>query len=385
MRVAIIGIRGVPANYGGLEECAEEVGARLAKRGHEVLVYCRRGSYDDSVGEYRGMRRIVLPSIETKAADTYSHSMLAMLHVLRQKPDVMLAFNPGIASLCVIPKLAGIPIALNPDGFDWRREKWGRVAKSFIHVSARLCGRLSDQMVMDAASVRDYYNEAFNCRPPAVYIPNGTAIEPVEHSSVPAAETDAVLRSYQVEKDEYVLFLSRHVPENSCEYVLEAFGKLDCNLKLLFGGTGAYGGEYAEHLRRRFESERVLFPGPIYDQEQVKVLHHNCRFVVHGNQPGGTSLGLLKAIGLGTCVLTLDTTDNAYVVGDAGCIYKLNVDDLREKMQELVDNPAVVADKRRRAVRRAEEEYRWEIVADKYEAVLSGLAAGGRRTQRRAS
>ena len=258
MRVAIIGIRGVPANYGGLEECAEEVGARLAKRGHEVLVYCRRGSYDDSVGEYRGMRRIVLPSIETKAADTYSHSMLAMLHVLRQKPDVMLAFNPGIASLCVIPKLAGIPIALNPDGFDWRREKWGRVAKSFIHVSARLCGRLSDQMVMDAASVRDYYNEAFNCRPPAVYIPNGTAIEPVEHSSVPAAETDAVLRSYQVEKDEYVLFLSRHVPENSCEYVLEAFGKLERGDPSGMGAFAAHVGKYPDDQLATFHLKRLL-------------------------------------------------------------------------------------------------------------------------------
>jgi glycosyltransferase involved in cell wall biosynthesis len=370
----MIGIRGVPANYGGLEECAEQVGTRLAARGHEVAVYCRKGTYDDRVQAYKGMRRIVLPRIETRATDTYSHTFLSMVHALKLKPDVILAFNPGVASLCVIPKLAGQKVALNPNGFDWRREKWGWFARRFIHASAWFCARIVDQMIIDAVSVRDYYNETFACDPPAVYIPNGCPVDPPGQNGMGREESDAILRRYGLESRKYILFLSRHVPENSCEFVLEAFRQLDTDMVLCFGGDGAYGSTYAESLRR-FEGPRVLFPGGIYDPTHVKVLHHNCAFLVHGNQPGGTSLGLLRALGLGTCVLTLNTPDNAYCVRDAGYLYDLDIGDLQKKMRWLLDNPDAADQKRTAAIARATEEYLWDVVTDRYEEVLVGLAA----------
>lgn len=379
MRIAMIGVRGVPANYGGLEECAEEVGARLAERGHEVIVYCRRGTYDNKVKSYRGMRRIVLPRLKGKVTDTYSHTLLSLLHVLTQKPDVILAFNPGVASLCLIPRLFGYRIALNPDGFDWRRDKWGPVARHFIHASAWLCARITDQMIIDAVSVCDYYNETFDCQPPAVYIPNGAVVEPAPQYEESDEETEQVLNKYGLEKQKYLLFLSRHEPENSCEYVLAAFEGLDTDVKLLFGGSAAYRSSYAQDLRRRYESHRIIFTGGIYDQTHVKILHHNCYFVIHGNQVGGTSLGLLKAIGLGTCVVTLNTKDNAYVVDDADCLYDLEIEDLRDTMQLLLDKSEVVLEKRAKVVRRAEEEYLWDVVTDKYEAVLSDVAVRPRR------
>ena len=384
MRIAMIGIRGVPANYGGLEECAEQVGSRLVQRGHEVLVYCRTGTWDDHAPEYKGMRRIVLPRVKGKLTDTYSHTLLGMLHLLRQKPDVVLAFNPGIASLCAIPKLFGYPVALNPNGFDWRREKWGWLARHFIHGSARLCTKLVDQMIIDAVTVKDYYNDAFRCDPPAVYIPNGGPVEPAEASDIPEEQTAAILSQYGVEKQKYILFLSRHEPENSCEFILEAFQGLDTDVKLLFGGGTGYRSPYAESLRR-FQDPRILLPGPIYEKSHVKALHHNCYFLVHGNQPGGTSLGLLKALGWGTCVLTLDTPDNAYAVQDAGCLYDLSVDDLRAKMRGLLDDPALVARKRKQAIVRATEEYLWDVVTDKYEEVLQRLAASRRSPVRRSA
>jgi len=383
LRIAIIGIRGVPATYGGLEECAEQVGARLAARGHEVFVYCRKGTFDDAVREYQGMRRIVLPSLKTKITDTYTHTLLGMLHVLWQKPDVILAFNPGIASLCTIPKLFGYKVALNPDGFDWRREKWGWFARRFIHFSAWICTKVVDQMIIDAVTVKDYYNQTFSCRPPAVYIPNGSPVEAAEDSDVPAAQAAAILRHYALERQKYILFLSRHEPENSCQYILEAFAGLDTDVKLFFGGGAAYRSPYAESLRKTADP-RILFPGAIYDPTHVKVLHHNCCFLVHGNQPGGTSLGLLKALGLGTCVLSLNTPDNAYSVKHAGCLYELSVADLRAKMRFLLDNPEAVAQMRKKAIKRVQEEYLWDVVTDRYEEVLYRLAAASGRGRRRA-
>src|SRR5690606_38654768 len=136
----------------------------------------------------------------------------------------------------------------------------------------------------------------------------------------------------------YFLFLSRHVPDNSCECILEAFQKLDTDKKLLFGGDGDPGSEYAAALRK-IDDPRIIFPGGIFDPAMVKELHHGCYALIHGNQPGGTSLGLLKALGYGCCVLTLNTPDNAYVVQDAGLTYKLSPEDLRGKLRYLLDHP----------------------------------------------
>lgn len=362
----MIGIRGVPARYGGLETCAEEVGARLAERGHEVICYCRTGCQDDGTKECRGIKRIELPSLKFKATDTYSHTLLGMCHILSLKPDVVLAFNPGISTLCVIPKIFGYKVALNPDGFDWRRAKWGGFAKQFIHFSAAVAAKLCDQLIVDAVSVRDYYASSFTCRRDPIYLPNGAEID--------TSERPEILKEYGLEKDGYFLFLSRFVPENSCDVILRAFEGLDTDKKLFFGGGSAKDNAYSAELIASTKDKRIIFPGGIYDPLHVKELHCGCYALIHGNQPGGTSLGLLKALGYGTCCLTLDTADNAYAVKQAGVTYQLSPEDLRAKMRDLLDHPEKVQEYRRLAVERIREEYLWEVIADKYERVLKMLA-----------
>ena len=365
MKIAILGIRGVPAKYGGLETCAEEIGARLVERGHDVSCYCRTGSEDDSMVDYRGIRRINLPSMKSKVTDTYSHSLLACIHVIKERPDAILAFNPAISTLCIIPKIFGNHIALNPNGFDWRRPKWGFFARRFIYGSAFIASKVCDQLIIDAKSVSDYYAEDFECDP--VHIPNGANIQ-TEHRHLD------LLADHGLEKDGYFLFLSRHVPDNSCEYIIREFEKLDTDKKLFFAGGDASDSAYAASLRKLTDDPRTIFPGSIYDNDHVEALHHGAYDVLHGNQPGGTSLGLLKALGMGTCVMTLNTVDNAFVVQDSGLTYTLKDDDLCGKMKYLIEHPERVDELRGLAVKRIEEAYSWEHLADQYERVLKDIA-----------
>ncbi|MBI2431720.1 MAG: glycosyltransferase [Candidatus Hydrogenedentes bacterium] len=363
MKIAILGIRGVPAKYGGLETCAEEIGSRLASRGHDVTCYCRKGE-DDTLAEYRGIRRIILPSLRYTITDTYTHSLFACCHVVTQRPDVILAFNPAISTLCIIPKLFGNAVVLNPNGFDWRRPKWGWFAKRFIYVSAFVAAKLCDKLIIDAKSVCDYYAEDFDCDP--IHIPNGANIDP-------EPQHPELLQQYGLEKDSYYLFLSRHVPDNSCDLIIRAFEKSRTQRKLFMGGGEASDSDYAASLRET-KDPRIIFPGAIYNPDHVKELHHGAYAVVHGNQPGGTSLGLLKALGYGTCVLTLGTPDNAYVVQDAGLTYKLSEEDLMGKINYLEQHPERVAELRRMAVARCQEGYSWDRLADDYENVLKAVA-----------
>jgi len=376
MKIAMVGIRGVPARYGGLETCGEEVGSRLAARGHKVWCYCRTGTPFDGLEEHRGVKRIELPNLKAQVTDTYSHSFLAMCHILKLKPDVVFAFNPAISSLCLIPRLFGYPVALNPDGYDWRRDKWGRFGQAFIHASAGLAARVCDQLVVDAVSVRDYYAQRFRCRSEPVYLPNGAEVE----ASYGPEVQRSVLAQYGLEKDGYFLFLSRFVPENSCELIIQAFKQVKTDKKLFFGGGQATDNKYARQVVESTRDERILFPGALYDPVHVKELHCGCYAVLNGNQPGGTSLGLLKALGYGACVVTLDTTDNAYAVqGGAGRTFALSIDSLCETLQDLIDHPTQVEAYRTRAVERVREEYRWDVIADGYEAVFRGLVERGGR------
>ena len=366
MKIAILGIRGVPAKYGGLETCGEEVGARLAERGHEVYCYCRSGTEDDTLTEWRGIKRINLPTLRRKFTDTYVHSLLACIHVLKLRPDVILAFNPAISTLCVIPKMFGLRVTLNPNGFDWRRPKWGALARRFIYFSAYIASKVCDRLIIDAKSVSDYFHQDFNCDP--IHIPNGAVTDPVSRHP-------ELLEKYGLKKDGYFLFLSRHVPDNSCALIIEAFEGLQTDKVLFFGGGEAGDSEYAARLRAT-KDPRIIFPGAIYDPEDVKELHHGCYALLHGNQPGGTSLGLLKGMGFGACVVTLNTLDNAYVVQDAGLTYRLAAEDLRGKLKYLLDHPERVEELRGLAVQRIAEAYSWDYITSQYEEVLIAAARG---------
>jgi glycosyltransferase involved in cell wall biosynthesis len=347
-------------------------------RGHEVTVYCRRHAYPlpDAGEPYLGMRRVILPSIKTKHGDTFSHTLFALLHAPRLKPDALLVFNPGNAILCLIPKALGIPVVLNPDGFDWRRQKWNAFAQAFIRHSAWFSTKVVDQLITDAVAVCEHYNTDFKCQPPALYIPNGGEIETPQSSPVPAEQAEAILRQYGLESRRYILFLSRHEPENSCELILRAFEGLETPLKLFFGGGVTYRSPYAEALKETRDA-RIIFPGPIYDPLHVKALHHHCYFLINGNQPGGTSLGLLKALGYGTCVATVNTPDNAYAVkGEAGVTFDISVESLRGVMRRLLDHPEEVEAFRHQAVARIREEYLWDDIALRYEEVFQRIAEG---------
>ena len=350
----------MPAIYGGPETCAREVAIRLAARGHDVTAYCRPGYYDDAVKMYEGVHRVVLPTIRTTATETYFHTFVSIAHAVIRRADVVLIFNPGVGGLSMIARAFGVPVVLNPDGFDWRRAKWGRFAKWFIKTNAWLSTKVCNQLITDSVTICEFYNDDWNCTPRARYIPYGAPIEP----ETGGEDVDAVLRKYGVEDRKYFFFLSRHVPENSCAEILEGFELLnEPGIKLLFGGGGE--SEYAQTLRRH-ASESILMPGVIQDEREVAVLHRHCYAVIHGNQPGGTSLGLLKAMGYGCCVATPDTPDNRYVVDKTGYTYGVDPKSVCKVLHEMLSDPDEVLHRGQLASRRIQEHYDWEVVTDQY-------------------
>jgi glycosyltransferase involved in cell wall biosynthesis len=362
MRVAILGTRGVPACYGGFETLAEELGRRLVDRGHEVTVYGRRGFVDSRLDRYRGMRLVVLPAVRTKHLETLTHTLLSALHAGQQRYDAVLLCNAANAPLVPILHLAGMPVALNVDGLERKRRKWGAVARSYYRLCEALAALLADRLVTDAEVIRRYYRHAY--RVPSRMIPYGGDLEP-------PWGTDQLER-LGLDPGGYLLYVSRFEPENNPHRVVEAYGRVETPRRLVMVG----GAPYAPGLTRRVREladERVLLPGPVYGDGYRQLLF-NCRLYLHATEVGGTHPALVEAMGAGRPVLYYDTPENREVAGGAGLPFRFAGDRALERVLErVVEDDAALDGLGGRSRQRVAERYAWEDVATAYEEVLEGM------------
>jgi glycosyltransferase involved in cell wall biosynthesis len=371
MRIAIFGSRGIPHTYGGAEAFVEELAPRLAKRGHRVTVYCRRSLFRERPPLYRGVDLIYLPNIETKALGTPTHTLACMLDVVFRPVDVFLVLNIVNGFHCVLPRLLGRTFAINVDGVDWKRGKWGWAARKYFHLNARWIGNICPQgVITDAAEMQRIYQDEF-----------GTASTCIAYgANIERSENSEVVRQYGLEPSEYYLIASRMVSENNPDLIVEAFEGLKTNRMLAVAGGVNYRSEFVRKLQRT-RDPRIKFLGHVADARHVKELHCNAYAYVHGHSLGGTNPSLVKALGYGNCVLALNTPFNREVLDGYGIMFERDVDDLRRQMQTVEDDPAMAEEFREHAPERIRQAYAWDHITDQYEDFFYQLVESHRSTK----
>src|SRR5262245_34361129 len=157
MRIAILGTRGIPANYGGFETFAEQLGTRLAARNHAVTVYGRKHYSTTDQNFYNGVELVILPTIRHKYLDTVAHTFLSIVHSIPRKYDVILICNAANSIFSFIPRVFGTPTLVNVDGLERKRKKWNRVGKAYYRLSEWFSTFLPTAIVTDAQVIKDYY------------------------------------------------------------------------------------------------------------------------------------------------------------------------------------------------------------------------------------
>jgi glycosyltransferase involved in cell wall biosynthesis len=367
LRIALAGTRGVPARYSGFETCAEELGARLASRGHHVTVYCRKHYSTTDARDYRGMRRVVLPSIRQKYLDTIVHTTISTGHALAQRFDVMLYFIAGNSPLVWIPRILGTRTVLNVDGLDWRREKWGPLAKRYLKTSEWLSTRLPNACVTDSRVVEANYRERFDRA--AIYIPYGSEREPL-----PPGDT---LAKFGLTPGEYVLFVGRLVPENCVDHLVDAFPGLRTNFKCVIVGGAAYADAYIQTLHEKAKADpRIVMTGYLFG-EGYQELGANASIFVETSGVGGTHPALVEAMAFGRCVVAYNTPENLETMGDAGRSYDgaKGAEALAPVLQDLLDHPGTVRELGLAAGQRSRAHYTWDAVTDAYEKLFWELCS----------
>ncbi len=353
-RFAILGTRGIPAHYGGFETFAEELSTRLVARGHNVTVYCRE-PYPGPT--YRGVSLVSLPTIRHKYLDTIVHTALSTLHLLSHRQDAVLYCNAANAIFTWMPRVFGMPVALNVDGLERKRKKWNRLARSWYLMSEWLATFCPTEIITDAAKIEEYYLERYHKT--STFIPYGAETGKVESTEV--------LRELGLEPGRYFLYVSRMEPENNGLLVREAFERLDTTMKLALIGDAPYAGDYIRRVRDT-RDPRVVLPGAIYGSGYQQLQSH-CFAYIHATEVGGTHPALIEAMGRGALTLYLDTVENSEVAGGAGVPF--TPDSLTDALRLILGMSDQTRDTwRERALKRVQDRYSWEAVTTSYESLL---------------
>jgi len=363
MKIAMIGQKGIPATYGGVERHVEELSARLAAKGHDVTAYCRRHYTPGEVKVFRHVRVKVLPSLHTKHLDAISHTALAVYCALREGFDILHFHAIGPSLLSLVPRLrpyrrCGIVATVH--SLDWKRRKWGAFARWCLRRGEAAAVRFPHRTIVVSKQLREYFERRGKS---VVYIPNGV--------EAPVPEPMDELKKFGLSEKRFVLWLGRFVPEKRVEDLIEAFCRLSDDWRLLLGGEIDETDPYMKQLKARAEGdERIIFPGGIYNRAKWEALG-NAALVVLPSEFEGFPIALLEAMRYARPVLAADIPEHleALQPGVNGFTFPVaDTSALAERMQWILDHP----DEATAAAQRAAEDakvYDWDRITDQTESL----------------
>lgn len=371
MRIAMIGHKRYGSREGGVEVVVTELARRMVALGHEVTCYDRSGS-DVMTGDAAdcrervvdGVRVVPVKTIDKKGLAALSSSYFATNVAIKDRPDVIHYHAEGPCVPLPLAKRAGIRTVATIHGLDWQRAKWGKLASTYIKMGEKAAATKADGLIVLSEGVRRYFMEAYGRE--AVFIPNGVDAK----ETFPAS---FINEKWNLERDSYLLYLGRLVPEKRPELLIEAFKTLDTNKRLVIAGGSSDTSAYEKELRAAAQGDnRILFTGFITG-EPLAELYSNCYAYVLPSDVEGMPMSLLEAMAYGRCCVTSDIPECADVLAGNGVTFeKGNADSLRAALQGLLTDAGRADVLGTAAKAHVEQTYNWDSVVERTLAVYGG-------------
>lgn len=361
INIAMIGHKRVPSREGGIEVVVEELSSRLVKLGYNVTCYNRTGhhvsgkKYDKKrLKNYKGIRLKNVFTIDKKGLAAVSASFFSSIYAALGKYDIVHFHAEGPSFMCWLPKLFGKRVIVTIHGLDHKRAKWGKFARCYIMMGEKNAVKYADKIIVLSNDVKQYFKDKYNRE--TVIIPNGVNKPCIKQVNV-------IKDKYALEKDEYILFLGRLVPEKGIEYLIEAFKSIKTDKKLVIAGGSSDTNDFMNELKNMAkEDERIIFTGFI-DGEILEELYSNAYIYVLPSDLEGMPLSLLEAMSYGNCCLVSNISECKDVVEDKAVIFeKSNVEDLKNKLRKLIDNKSLVEYYKKTASEFICKKYNWDDV-----------------------
>jgi glycosyltransferase involved in cell wall biosynthesis len=364
MRIAIIGLKGIPARAGGVERHVEEVAVRMARQGHEVTAYVRNNYTDTDLKQYRGVRLVHLPSIGTKHLDAISHTLFAALHALFQRYDIVHFHSIGPATLCWIVRLKRkTRLIATFHSRDYFHRKWGLFARLFLRLGEYLICAVPHATVVLTRGQQRYVRDTYGRD--TVVIPNGYGIQPDFGTTE--------LEAWGLIPKHYILSVCRLIPHKGIHYLIDAFmqledeGRLPEDMRLVIAGSGFHTDAYEKHLHELARGRsRIVFTGTQTGAALAQLYTHAFVFVQPSDSEG-LSIALLEAMGCGVAPLVSSIPENIEPLQGLGYSFAAgSVQDLKDRLAEIMRAADAAADTGRQVRTLAERDYNWDAITERY-------------------
>ncbi len=364
MRIIFIGQKGIPSISGGIEKHVEGLAVALAENGHTVFAYTRKNYTDARLKNYKGVELISLPSLTTKNLDAISHTFLAILDLFRRKVDIIHFHGIGPSSLLWLAKLIK-PRAKIIATFhcqDYFHKKWSWFARLYLKFGEWVTCTKADTTIVVSRSLAQYTTEKYGTE--VVYIPNG--VSQAEISST------APLTQWALEKDNYILAVSRLIPHKGLHHLINAFRSVITDKKLVIVGSGSYTDSYVTDLQALAATDpRIHFLGTQTGDNLVSLFANAFAFV-QPSESEGLSIALLEAMSYGLPTLVSDIPENIEAIGQAGFSFVCNdIADLATQLQTMLKYSEQAKQIGQLAKTHVEREYNWERITDATERVYA--------------
>lgn len=356
MKIAILGTRGIPNNYGGFEQCAEYLSVGLVKRGHSVTVYSPEfHPYKENF--YKGVkivRKLSPENLVGTSASNFIYDYLCFKDAARKDFDIILELGLITSSLSIIfCKRRGKIVVTNLDGLEWKRAKWTKIVQRLTKQLEKYGVRNSNYLIADNSGIQDYIMKEYNRE--AEFIAYGAV-------DVSSPDINCLFR-YGISNEGYILSIARLEPENNLELMFDAY--ISSNIKTPYYVVGNHTTPYGDFLKDKYRNKGIIFLGSIFNKKDLDSIRHYSKLYLHGHSVGGTNPSLLEAMTAKTLILAHTNKFNRSVLGSNAFYFKSSVElaelfkqDLESSKKEFTENN----------FKKIEKLYRWPFVIEKYES-----------------
>ena len=350
----MIGHKRIPGREGGIEVVVEELSTRMVALGHDVTVYNRRSSKIKPLKNYKQVRLVSIPTIERKNTDAVIYSLLASIHAVFGHYDVIHYHAIGPSLFLVIPHMFGIRTVVTVHGLNYKTPKWKGIGASFIRFGERIVAKYADEVIVLSQEQQDYFWNKYKRK--TCYIPNGVTLQPI-------LPPDIIREKYGLQKDRYILFLSRLVPGKGVEYLIRAYKQITSTIPLIIAGDAPFVSDFIDEIKREAAvDKRIHFIGFVSGKE-LQELYSNAKIFVFPSEAEGMPMCLLEALSYNVPCLVSDIPENTEVGKEFVWTFKnKDVADLKNKMQKLL---MILPEARNNSRSYVKSNFDWDIVVRK--------------------
>lgn len=361
MKISILGIRGIPAQHGGFETFAEKLALFLSLKGWDVTVYCQEdGSGNLWKSDWKGIRRVHIPVTQSGSVGTIIFDWKSVVHSANTEGILLtLGYNTAIFNL--LHRIKKQINLINMDGIEWRRDKWGAIAKTWFWLNERAGCLVGNHLIADHPKIKDHLATRVRAEKITMIPYGGDEVTNADPT---------LLKAYGIEPENFSVIIARPEPENSFLEMVRAFSKKTRNHKLVVLGNFSPESNPFHKQVMAAASNEVIFPGAIYEAPVVQALRFHSRFYLHGHRVGGTNPSLVEALGAGCAVIAHDNHFNRWVAGPEAA-YFADESACANLFDRLLTDDDTVLLMKAASCKRFHERFTWDRVLREYEELLT--------------